>query len=365
MYVPVAYCCTAPRRYKGPMCGSCDPAYTDTQHPGSSSSSSSSSRQQPRRFALHRNECVDCSKSVGGTWVALFILFLLFVAYVSLGVFCQINSVDKALLQADPADTDSSTGGSSCCGAGQQLSCWQGCWGSVRDQHVAREGKAAAVGGEAPSPNAANTTEPKLSQSQDENGCCTDDATICVSGAFRDQGIPPEVQGSHIELVHTAAAGAGVAPGAAASHQYPTAAVAAVTRDQASTGAVASGGQQSNSSSTGAPLAVTAATWQAAAGGGVGAAASGGAGGSQQQGTGAGSTAAGVAAAAAPVRTLVAMWKVLTSYVQVRQRQQTSLQEAPSRACRACTGCFIHFLQHRLHKLREACMTSLGESKTA
>lgn len=283
------------------MCATCDPAYVDPAAPGSSSSSS-----KLRRFTFHRNQCVDCAQSWGATWFLLFALFLLFLAYIGLGIFAQINSIDdKALLNGpsnSSSDTSSTSGASKRAGK-QELPCWQDCW---------RPGAAGAA-----TETAAAVTQPGAAAKSATAQQCSN--TLGLKGAYQviEEAVPEE-------CVTDAAAAAGAGSGSAAPMSpfvavqtapngcSASAAVAAVPSGQvlpvlasvgtANAGTAAPPPLPQQQPGTGAAAVAVAAT---AGGGGA-------------AGGGASSTTVAAAGTDNPVHTLVAMWKVLTSYVQVR-----------------------------------------------
>lgn len=75
-------------RYKGLMCGTCDTAYLDT----------SSTPPKIKRYALYLNRCVDCTASQHVTRFVLTLLFIIFWAYIGLGIVCHVKAEHRSLM---------------------------------------------------------------------------------------------------------------------------------------------------------------------------------------------------------------------------------------------------------------------------
>jgi hypothetical protein len=114
-------------RYKGLMCGTCDPAYRDT----------SGGKAVTKRYALFMGSCVDCAMSPHVTRLVLVILFLLLFGYVGLGIYCQVNSGSNMLRNAQ-ASNHNSLGGSDSPDPSGTTSARQPAQGTPRVAHVWR-----------------------------------------------------------------------------------------------------------------------------------------------------------------------------------------------------------------------------------
>jgi len=249
------------------MCGTCDAAY---QEP---SDNSSTAAPRVTRFAFHRNQCVDCTHASAVTWLLLVLLFLVFFGYVGVGIFCQINSLDQGLLQGNLPVND----------APHKAACIP-FWRRYHSRHQQQQQQDEQVTGQGSASEAGPPLAPKVTDSRG-----SDAVMICID-IQQDRDQFDQAAPGRGPTVHQIGADTAEKPADAAA-------------------AAAAAGDVGNSPQ-----------------GTAAAAAAGGPGCNVQQQSQASPAAAGAGStkpdsARTHTHTLIAMWKVLTSYLQVRERQ--------------------------------------------